>query len=137
MGAIALKEKCLNIASWANIIPPIGELKPAEMAAATPQPMKISFDKRAGTCLFIKLPIVPPKCTNGPYWPTEAPPLAEINAENVERNPVFTSNSVDGLWALKITSAGPWYRDILSDLLTRIIMMAAKNRKTNGVMLKQ
>ena len=80
---------------------------------------------------------VAPKCTNGPYWPTDAPPLAEINAENVERNPVFTSNSVDGLWALKITSAGPWYRDILSDLLTRIIMMAAKNRKTNGVMLKQ
>ena len=61
IGAIALKEKCLNIASCANIIPPIGELKPAEMAAATPQPIKISLDKRPGTCLFIKLPIVPPK----------------------------------------------------------------------------
>ena len=69
--------------------------------------------------------------------PTDAPPLAEINAENVERNPVLASNSVDGLWALKITSAGPWYRDILSIFFTKIITMAAKNRKTNGVPLKQ
>ena len=97
MGAIALKEKCLKIASWAKIIPPIGELKPAEMAAATPQPMNTSFDNRPFILLLIKFPIVPPRCTKGPYWPTDAPPLAEIKAENVERNPVFMSNSVVGL----------------------------------------
>ena len=32
---MALKEKCRKMASCAKIIPPIGELKPAEMAAAT------------------------------------------------------------------------------------------------------
>ena len=114
----------------------MGELKPAEIAAATPQPMKMSFDKSPGIFLLRKFPIVPPKWTNGPYCPTDAPPLAEIKAENVERNPVFVSNSVVGLWALKITSAGPWYRDMLSNLFTIIIRAAAKNRKKNGVMLK-
>ena len=61
MGASALKEKCLKIASWAKIIPPIGELKPAEIAAATPQPINISFDKSPSTFLLIKFPIVPPR----------------------------------------------------------------------------
>ena len=61
MGAIALKEKCLNIASCAKIIPPIGELNPAEIAAATPQPIKVSLESQPGVNLFIKLPMVPPK----------------------------------------------------------------------------
>ena len=38
MGAMALIEKCLRIASWAKTTPAMGALKPAEMAAATPQP---------------------------------------------------------------------------------------------------
>ena len=94
---MALKEKCLNMASCAKIIPPIGELKPAEIAAATPHPINISFDKSPFILLLIKFPIVPPRCTKGPYWPTDAPPLAEMKAEKVERNPVFTSNSEVGL----------------------------------------
>ena len=44
MGVIALNEKCLNIASCANITPTIGALKPAEMAAATPQPINMSVE---------------------------------------------------------------------------------------------
>ena len=119
------------------MIPPIGELKPAEIAAATPHPINISFDKSPPIFLLIKFPIVPPRCTKGPYWPTDAPPLAEINAENVERSPVFTSNSEVGLWALKITSAGPWYLEMFSNLFTKIIVMAAKARKTSGIGLKQ
>ena len=58
-----------------------GGIKPAEIAAATPQPMKMSFDKSPGILLLIKFPIVPPRWTNGPYCPTDAPPLAEIKAE--------------------------------------------------------
>ncbi len=38
MGATARTEICLSIASWANTMPAIGALKPAEIAAATPQP---------------------------------------------------------------------------------------------------
>ena len=38
MGAIARIEKCRRMASWAKITPAIGALKPAEIAAATPQP---------------------------------------------------------------------------------------------------
>ena len=81
IGAIALNEKCRNMASCAKIIPPIGELNPAEIAAATPHPMNVSFVSKSGNRLFIILPIVPPKCTRGPYCPTEAPPLAETKAE--------------------------------------------------------
>jgi hypothetical protein len=35
---------------------------------------------------------VPPKCTNGPYMPTEAPPPIEISEVNVDRKPFRTSN---------------------------------------------
>ena len=61
MGAIALKEKCLRIASCAKIIPPIGELNPAEIAAATPQPIKTSLVSVFWVYLFISEPIVPPR----------------------------------------------------------------------------
>ncbi len=67
IGAMALNEKCLRIASWAKIMPPMGELNPAEMAAATPHPMNVSFVKRLDERKLIRLPIVPPKCTSGPY----------------------------------------------------------------------
>ena len=40
--AMALVEKCRRIASWAKMMPAMGALKPAEIAAATPQPIKIS-----------------------------------------------------------------------------------------------
>ena len=42
------------------------------------------------------LPITAPKCTRGPYWPTEAPPEADKNAANVEANPVLTLSSLSG-----------------------------------------
>ena len=118
-------------------MPPIGELKPAEIAAATPHPIKMSFDNSLGTFLFMRFPIVPPRCTNGPYCPTDAPPLAEMKAENVDKKPVLASSSLVGLCALKITSAGPWYREIFNILFTNNIVIAAKNKKAMGVKLKQ
>ena len=110
------------MASCANIIPPIGELKPADIAAATPHPINISFDKSPPILLFIKFPIVPPKWTNGPYWPTDAPPLADTKAEKVDKKPVLVSSWLLGLWALKITSAGPWYLVISRTFFTRMII---------------
>ena len=61
MGAIALNEKCLRIASCANMMPPIGELKPAEIAAATPQPINTSLVSIVCVYLLISDPIVPPR----------------------------------------------------------------------------
>ena len=107
IGAIALNEKWRSIASWAKIIPPIGELNPADIAAATPHPIKISFESKPGSTLFKILPIVPPRWTKGPYCPTDAPPLADTNAAKVDKKPVFGSSCSEGLCALKITSAGP------------------------------
>ena len=60
-------EKCLKITSWAKIIPAIGELKPAEIAAATPAPIIISWGMLGIKVLLLKnAPKVPPKCTRGP-----------------------------------------------------------------------
>ena len=67
IGAIALKEKWRNMASCAKIFPPIGELNPAEIAAATPHPINVSLDINPGIALFKMFPIVPPRCTKGPY----------------------------------------------------------------------
>lgn len=118
------------------MIPPIGELKPAEIAAATPHPISVSFVKSLVNFLFIKFPIVPPRCTSGPYCPTEAPPLAETKAEKVDENPVFASSSCDGLWALSMTSAGPWYLEIFKVFFTRIIKNAQIIKNINGWTLK-
>ena len=67
MGATARIEKCRKTASWANTMPARGALKPAEMAAATPQPKNISWDIFDASKRFNQMPMVPPKCTNGPY----------------------------------------------------------------------
>ena len=114
IGAMALKKKCLNIASCANIIPPIGELKPAEIAAATPHP-KMSFDNSLGTFLFMRFPIVPPRCTNGPYCPTDAPPLAEMKAKMLIKTS-FSIQFISRTVCAQTTSAGPWYREIFNIL---------------------
>ena len=45
----------------------MGELNPAEIAAATPHPIRVSFVKTLEERRFIRLPIVPPRCTSGPY----------------------------------------------------------------------
>ena len=137
IGAIALKEKWRSIASWAKIMPPIGELNPAEIAAATPQPMKVSFVRRWGDFLFMRFPIVPPRCTKGPYCPTDAPPLADTKAEKVDKNPVLGSRSCEGECALSITSAGPWYLSIFNVLLTKIINTAQASKNNIGCPLKQ
>ena len=67
-------------------MPAIGALKPAEIAAATPQPintslLKLSFAKK----LENMTPIVPPRCTIGPYWPREAPPARDMNDAKTEK----------------------------------------------------
>ena len=61
MGAMARREKCLKIASCAKITPARGALKPAEIAAATPHPIKISGLIRKLKYFFINRPIVDPK----------------------------------------------------------------------------
>ena len=94
IGAMAFREKCRIIASWANMTPAIGALKPAEIAAATPHPMKISVEIPLLENRFSALPITAPKCTSGPYWPTEAPPEALKKATSVEDKPDFISNSL-------------------------------------------
>ena len=81
--------------------------------------------------------MVPPRCTKGPYCPTDAPPLADTKAEKVDKNPVLGSRSCDGLCALSITSAGPWYLSIFSVLFTKIINTAQANKNSSGWTLKQ
>lgn len=67
-------------------MPAIGALKPAEIAAATPQPIKISLLRLS---LLQRLenitPIVPPRWTIGPYWPRDAPPANDINDAKTEK----------------------------------------------------
>ena len=61
IGARALIEKCLRIASCAKIIPARGAPKPAEIAPATPHPRKTSIERRSRVNFFNVVPIVPPK----------------------------------------------------------------------------
>ena len=63
----ALKEKCLKIASCAKTKPAIGALKPADIAAATPQPIKIPGGSLFDVKLSKNVATVAPKCTRGPY----------------------------------------------------------------------
>jgi len=96
--ATAFIEKCLKTVSWANIIPAIGAPKPAEIAAATPLPIIISCGILGiKDCFLINEDTVAPKCTKGPYIPTDAPPLIDMNDANVEPNPPFKSR-VPALW---------------------------------------
>ena len=80
IGATAPIENRLSSASWAKIMPAMGALNPAEIAAATPQAMSTSFEMFVFVSLEMRVERVAPKCTKGPYWPTDAPPPAEINA---------------------------------------------------------
>ena len=60
--------------------------------------------------------MTPPKCTKGPYCPTEAPPEIDIAEAKVDNKPA----SVFGLWegrcAAKILSAGPCHLFRLANL---------------------
>ena len=90
-------KKWRNMASWAKIIPANGALKPADIAAATPPPRIISVLIRSLRIALIHEPKVAPKCTNGPYCPTDAPPAAERNAARVLATPVLISSSLSTL----------------------------------------
>ena len=94
MGAMALMEKCLRMASCAKTKPAMGALKPAAMAPATPHPINTSVVRTPPVICLRKLPIVAPKCTSGPYCPTDAPPLAEMKAASVDPKPARTSSSL-------------------------------------------
>ena len=63
----ALREKCLSTASWAKTSPAIGALKPAEIAAATPQPINIPGGNLFDVKFSKNVATVAPKCTKGPY----------------------------------------------------------------------
>ena len=78
----------------ANTTPAMGALNPAAIAPATPQPINTSVVRTPPVACRRKLPIVAPKCTSGPYCPTDAPPLAEMKAASVEPNPARTSSSL-------------------------------------------
>ena len=99
IGVTAFIEKCLSKASWAKIKPAIGALNPADIAAAVPQPMKTSVLNMFFVKNLILVPKVAPKCTSGPYWPTDAPPPALIKAAKVEKYPVLMSISLSVLCA--------------------------------------
>ena len=98
IGATAETEKRLSSASCAKIIPAMGALNPEEIAAATPQAIKTSCLTKLRENFVIIVEIVAPKWTRGPYWPTEAPALAEINAASVEPRPTFTSTPTLDCW---------------------------------------
>ena len=96
--ATAFIEKCLKTVSWANIIPAKGAPNPADIAAATPLPIIISWGIFGiNFCRLINEDTVAPKCTRGPYIPTEAPPLIDINEANVDPKPPFKSK-IPALW---------------------------------------
>ena len=67
------------------MIPASGAPKPAEIAPATPHPRNTSVDSKSLVSALSEVPIVAPRWTNGPYCPTEAPPLALISATKVDR----------------------------------------------------
>ena len=114
------------MASWANIMPAIGAPKPADMAAATPHPITTSVPILILKNRFNAVLAVAPKCTNGPYWPTDALPDAEINAARVDANPVFVSNPSASWCAAYIESAGPFHFLIPNEYRTSKIKRAAK-----------
>ena len=97
IGANALIEKCLRIASCAKIMPANGAPNPAEIAPATPQPRKTSIESNSRVNFFKVVPIVAPKWTNGPYKPIDAPPDALISAVKLDRYPTLMSNSLSVL----------------------------------------
>ena len=79
-------------------MPAIGALKTDDIAAATPAPIIISCGILGINFLLLRnVAQVAPKCTNGPYIPTEAPPLIEKKQAIVERKPAFIS-SVPPFW---------------------------------------
>ena len=133
IGAMARIEKCRNMASCANTTPAIGALKPAAIAPATPHPMNTSVVSMPPVSARNALPMVAPKWTSGPYWPTDAPPPAEISAANVEPNPERISSSLSVRWAAKILSAGPCQRVMPNSLRTCRIRKAASNRQISGI----
>ena len=125
-------EKCRRIASCAKTIPAIGALKPAAMAPATPQPMNISVLSTPPVVCRKKLPIVAPKWTSGPYWPTDAPPLAEMKAASVDPKPDLISSSLSLRCAAWMASAGPCHRLIPNTRRTTKMAATATSRLTIG-----
>ena len=98
MDVSARIEKCRIIISCANIMPAIGALNTDDIAAATPAPIMISCGMLSiNFLLLIYAAQVAPKWTNGPYNPTEAPPLIEKKETIVDVKPNLIS-SVPPFW---------------------------------------
>ena len=71
-----------------------------------------------------------PKCTSGPYCPTEPPPLVTISAAKVEPSPFFVSVEAFSLCAAYIESAGPPQSLMFSHFRTNVIKAAASRSET-------
>ena len=112
IGARALTEKWRSIASQAKTTPAIGATNPADIAAAAPQATYTSGFNFVGSTDLTSAPTEEPKWSTGPYWPTDAPPLAEINAAVVDKNPSRTGKGVETRCVLRIVSAGPCQRSM-------------------------
>ena len=74
--------------------------------------------------------MVDPKCTRGPYCPTEPPPLVTISAASVEPSPFFVSVDTFALCAAYIESAGPAQSLIFIHLRNNVIKVAASRSET-------
>ena len=110
--------------------PAKGALNPAEIAAATPHPIKISGFILNLKYFLMNRPIVEPKWTRGPYCPTDPPPLITINAARVDPKPFLVSDAAFSLCAAYIESAGPAQRVIFSHFLNPVIKSAASRSET-------
>lgn len=80
--------------------------------------------------------MVPPKCTKGPYIPTEAPPLIEIKEARVDPNPPFKSSVPALLCAAKIVSAGPNHLGSFKKYINRATKIELGIHINSGIIFK-
>ena len=73
----------------------------------------------------MKLATDAPKCTTGPYCPTDAPALAEVKAARVDNMPTLIWKGSFGTWAERIVSAGPCHLAIPLSLFSAKMTPAA------------
>ena len=122
------------MASQAKITPAMGAPNPADIAAAAPQATYTSGFSFVGSTVRMSAPTEEPKWSTGPYCPTDAPPLAEINAAVVDKNPSLTGKGVEARCVLSIVSAGPCQRSIAKALLSPKMNRAAVTNANQRVM---
>ena len=79
------------------------------MAAAAPHAMPIlPIDCSAPVRRRVHEPMREPRCTSGPYWPTDAPAPRERHAAIADTTPLRTGMSASAVCAARMASGGPW-----------------------------